>query len=144
MKNTILATTLFLFSIGLLSAQTKTNCYQKYAEVFEIRGANEVVDGTYDDVVITVRKRGFADCFIGKVNVKGGKVMLNSMQLSFVDNTYEPFVRSYKNTDEPITIIGGISKTLLTKDEELINVIFTSSLKPKKKAFKRAPEPNFD
>ena len=66
------------------------------------------------------------------------------MKLSFVDDTFEPFTRNYKNADEPITIIGGISKTLVTKDEELVNVIFTKSLKPKKKAFKRAPEPSFD
>ena len=144
MKKIILsASILFLSSISSF-AQDNTNCYQKYAEVFEIRGANEVPDGTYDDVIITIRKRGFADCFIGKVDVKGGRVLLNSMRLSFVDDTYEPFVRSYKNTNEPIIIIGGISKTLLTKDEELVNVIFTKFLKPKKKAFKRAPEPNFD
>lgn len=144
MKKIILSASILFFSITHLSAQDNTNCYQKYAEVFEVRGANEVIDGTYDDVIITIRKRGFADCFVGKVSVKGGRVILSSMQLSFVDNTFEPFVRNYKNSNEPITIIGGISKTLLTKDEELINVIFTSSLKPKKKAFKRAPEPIFD
>ena len=124
-------------------AQGSTTCYQKYAKVFEIRGANEVKDGLHDDVIVTIRKGSFADCFIGKVKVFNGEIMRNSIQLSFVDGSFEPFQRAYKH-DEPITINQGISKTLLTKDEELINIMFVSAIKPKKKAFKRAPEPDFE
>ena len=125
------------------TAQESATCYQKYAKVFEIRGANEVADGTYDDVIITVRKGKFADCFLGKVSVKDGKIIESSIQLSYVDDSFEPLARSYKY-EEPITIVEGISKTLLTNDEELINILFVSSIKAKKKALKRAPEPSFD
>lgn len=125
------------------SAQESATCYQKYTKVFEVRGANEVVDGTYADVIITIRKGRFADCFLGKVIVKDGQVVKSSIQLSYVDNTFEDLNRSYKY-DEPITIVEGISKTLLTNDEELINIMFVGSIKAKKKALKRAPEPSFD
>lgn len=134
----------FLVCFALIaSSQNNLTCYQKYAKVFETRGANEVKDGLHDDVIITIRKGSFADCFIGKVKVVDGQIIKKSIQLSFVDGSFEPLQRSYKH-DEPTTIIAGISKTLLTKDEELINVMFVSAIKPKKKAFKRAPEPDFD
>lgn len=127
----------------LLSAQENNNCYQKYIKVFEVRGANEVKDGVYDDVIITIRKGSFADCFVGRAKVENGLIDPRNMQLSFVDGTFEPFRRSYKY-DDPITIVNGVSKTLVTNDEELVNVMFVSAIKPKKKAFKRAPNPEFD
>lgn len=142
MKRLSLAIFFAGISLGAM-AQSTTTCYQKYAQVFEVRGANDVEDGSYDDVIITIRKGSFADCFVGKVKVINGQIDKKSIQLSFVDGSFEPLERAYKY-DEPITIIQGISKTLLTKDEELINVMFVSAIKPKKKAFKRAPEPAFD
>jgi len=138
-----LITASFLVCSVLLTAQESATCYQKYAKVFEIRGANEVEDGTHDDVIITIRKGRFADCFLGKVTVKNGEVIPTSIKLSYVDDSFEGLNRSYKY-DEPITIVEGISKTLLTNDEELINIMFVGSIKPKKKALKRAPEPSFD
>ena len=137
---------LFLLSVLIttsISAQDNKTCYQKYAQVFEVRGANSVEDGVYDDVIVTIRKGSFADCFLGKAEVRGGNVNTKSIQLSFVDDTFEEFNRSYKY-DEPIGIVNGISKTMVTKDEELVNVMFVGSIKPKKKALKRAPEPSFD
>ena len=142
MKKLIIAAGLLACSV-FVNAQESATCYQKYAKVFEVRGANEVQDGTYDDVIITIRKGRFADCFLGKVSVDAGEVVKTSIQLSYVDNTFEPFVRTYKS-DEAVGIVEGISKTLLTNDEELINIMFVGSIKPKKKALKRAPEPSFD
>lgn len=136
---------LFILCCSAISimAQDNPTCYQKYAKVFELRGAFDVEDGLHEDVIVTIRKGSFADCFVGKVKVSNGQIVKNSIQLSFVDGSFEPLNRSYKY-DDPITIVEGISKTLLTKDEELINVMFVSSIRPKKKAFKRAPEPSFD
>tara|TARA_R110000868_G_scaffold104848_4_gene288887 strand:+ start:2960 stop:3385 length:426 start_codon:yes stop_codon:yes gene_type:complete len=138
-KNTLFG---LLFLTGSLFAQ-ENNCYQKYIKVFEVRGANIVEDGNYDDVIITIRKGSYSDCLIGKVKVSNGIVDPKSIQLTFVDGSFESFDRSYKYED-PITIINGVSKTMVTKDEELINVMFVDAIKPKKKAFKRAPEPEFD
>lgn len=136
---------ILLLLISSLSsyAQSETGCHERYVRVFEIRGANNIADGTYDDVIITVRKGSFEDCFIGKVKVLDGKVDRSSLSLTFVDGTFEKFERAYKN-DDAIKIINGMSETMVTKDDELINVLFVSSIKPKKKAYKRAPEPNFN
>ena len=142
MKKLLIAAGLLVCTV-FVNAQESATCYQKYAKVFEIRGANEVQDGTYDDVIITIRKGRFADCFLGKVTVTNGEVVKTSIELSYVDNTFEPFSITYKS-DEAVGIVEGISKTLLTNDEELINIMFVGSIKPKKKALKRAPEPSFD
>lgn len=142
MKKIIITACLLVCSV-FLNAQESATCYQKYAKVFEIRGADEVPDGTYDDVIVTIRKGRFADCFLGKVTVKNGEILKTSIKLSYVDDSFESLNRSYKS-DQPITIVEGVSKTLLTDDEELINIMFVGSIKPKKKALKRAPEPSFD
>ncbi len=135
--------TIFLLLIGSATyCQTQT-CYQKYAQVFELRGANEVKDGTHENIIVTIRKGSFADCFIGKVKVENGVIQINSLQLSYVDDSYEPFRRTYKST-EAVSIINGMSKTMITEDDELINIMFVDAIKPKKKAYKKAPEPNFD
>jgi hypothetical protein len=137
-----------LFAAGLLMcfnsfSQAEQTCYQKYAKVFEVRGANQVEDGWHEDIIVTIRKGSFADCFLGKVKVVNGQIDKSTIALSFIDETFESLTRSYKY-DEPVTILNGISKTLVTNDEELINLMFVSSVKPKKKALKRAPEPEFD
>ena len=137
----LIAFTLLLTS--QLFAQSESGCHEKYVRVFEVRGANEVADGEHDDVVITVRKGSFEDCFLGKVTVMEGKVLKNSINLTFVDGTFEKFDRSYKDK-EPVKIINGMSATMITQDDELINVLFVNSIKPKKKAYKRAPEPEFN
>lgn len=131
---------------GILSAnaQSEQTCYQKYAKVFEVRGANEVEDGNHDNVVITIRKGSFADCFLGRVKVVNGIVDPKSIKLTFVDGSFEKFDRNYKYDDQPVTILNGMSKTMVTRDDELINVLFVDAIKPKKKALKRAPEPDFD
>ena len=141
MKNLLVLLALIL--TNSLMAQSDQTCFQKYAKVFEVRGADDVKDGTYTDVIVTIRKGSFADCFVGKVVVKDGVINRNSIALSFVDETFEPLRRSFKDEDA-VNIVNGMSKTMLTQDEELINIMFVSAIKPKKKAFKKAPEPSFD
>lgn len=143
MKKLLLGFALF-GAILSVKAQSDQNCYQKYAKVFEVRGANKVKDGTHENIVVTVRKGTFADCFIGRVKVKNGIIDPNSIELTFVDGSYEKFDRTYKYDDIPTTILNGMSKTMVTRDDELINILFVDAIKPKKKALKRAPEPDFD
>jgi len=131
---------LMVIAVNGAKAQSEAGCHERYVKVFEVRGADEVKDGLYDDVVITLRKGSFEDCFIGKVKVENGRVLSNSIALTFVDGSYEQFNRTYKNK-EPVKIINGMSETMVTKDDELINVLFIGSIKPKKKAYKRAPVP---
>ncbi|GIV44486.1 MAG: hypothetical protein KatS3mg035_1609 [Bacteroidia bacterium] len=118
-------------------------CYQKYAKVFEERGASNAGDGVYDNVIISIRSGTNADCFNGKVTVKEGKVNPNDIYLKFEDGTYEQLKRAYK-FDKPVSVVNGITETLVTKGDELINVMFVKLILPKKKSYERAPEPNFD
>ena len=143
MKKTLI---ILLVTMGFhysATAQDGSSCYQKYIKVFEVRGANQVEDGTYEDVIISIRKGSYSDCLLGKVKVVDGLVDPQSIELTFVDGTFEKFNRSYK-IDEPINIVNGVSKTMVTNDEELVNIMFVDAIKPKKKEYKRAPEPNFD
>lgn len=141
MKN-IFSIVLLFIGVNIIAQPTQT-CYQKYAKVFEIRGANEVKDGTHENIIVTIRKGSFADCFVGKVKVENGVIQINTLHLSYVDDSYEPFRRSYKSTGA-VTIINGMSKTMITEDDELINVLFVDAIKPKRKAYKKAPDPDFD
>lgn len=123
---------------------TKIDCHQKYAQVFEKRGATEVTDGIYDDIIITFRKGSSADCFYGKVKVQQGKINTYEMYLKFEDNTYEKIQRKYRYPEEEVTIEGGMSRTMVTVDDELITIMFVKNIKPKKKSYVKAGDPDFD
>lgn len=146
MKKTLLIA-LFIAPFIVFAQSSKDDvpvtCYQKYAKVFEERGANNAGDGVYDNVIISIRSGTNADCFNGKVTVKEGKVNPNDIYLKFEDGTYEPLKRAYK-FDKPVSVVNGITETLVTKGDELINVMFVKLILPKKKSYERAPEPNFD
>ncbi|HTL81694.1 MAG TPA: hypothetical protein VL651_08315 [Bacteroidia bacterium] len=120
---------------------TPENCYTKWEAKFQERGADDVKDSTYNDVIITVRTGADAHCYNGKVVVKGGCVVTMYRQLQ--DGSFEEYKPKAK-FDVPITITNGISKTLLTKDDDLVNVIFPKTLKPKKVGYSSAPEPPED
>ncbi len=148
MKRILLFSAL-LISMSSIQAQakqdeTKLDCHQKYAKVFEKRGAFPVEDGIYDNVIITFRKGSMADCFYGKVQVLNGKVNTYEMYLKFEDNTYEKIKRKYRYPEEDVTIEGGMSRTMVTVDDELITVLFIKSIRPKKKNYVKAGDPDFD
>ncbi|MCB0401404.1 MAG: hypothetical protein KDD41_04925 [Flavobacteriales bacterium] len=124
--------------------EPEATCFTKYAKVFEQRGAFEVEDSTYTNVVITIRKGTMADCFYGKVTVKNGSVDISSLALRFEDDTYEPLDFRFKYQEKPIKIVNGISNIIFTEEEELINVLFVKKIKPKKKKYAKAAEPVFD
>ncbi len=118
----------------------ETNCYLKWAQKFEERGAMDVEDGTYTDVILTFRNGSSASCFNGKADVKNN--MVTAMYLKLEDGTFEQVKRKWKYEIKDVTIQNGISKTLITIDDELINVMFVKKIKPKKKGYEKAPDPN--
>ena len=124
--------------------KSQVTCYSKYAKVFEKRGAYEVNDSIYDDVIITIRKGSMADCFYGKVSVKNGNVDYHNMFLKFEDGTYEKLELRFKYEAKNVKIVNGISNVILTEDEELVNVLFVKKIKPKKKKYAKAADPDFD
>ncbi|MES2139245.1 MAG: hypothetical protein V4511_06025 [Bacteroidota bacterium] len=118
-----------------------SNCYIKWAQKFEVRGAEDVADGTYSDVIITFRTGSSAECFNGKCDVKDGRII--AMYTKLEDGTYA-LIKKKLRYDFPVTITNGMSKTVPTLDEELINVLFVKKIKPKKASFEKAAEPTDD
>jgi S-adenosylmethionine synthetase len=144
MKKLLLVSSLF-FALNSFS-QEKTvelNCYNKWAAKFEERGAEEIKDGVYEDVIITVRRGSSATCNSGKVEVREGKVVKFYNLLS--DGSHEEVVKTWKNkTNENVTITNGISKTMMSAYNELVNVLWPNKIKPKKAKPVIAPEPTDD
>lgn len=143
MKKSILAFIL-LFSFSLEGfSQTEedgdTNCYLEWAKVFEKRGANEVEDGVYTDVIITIRSGSEAECYEGKCEVREGQI--TAMYLKLEDGKYEELKRKAR-LNVPIRVVNGISNVMVTLEDELINVLFVSKIKPKKASPKQAKGPS--
>jgi hypothetical protein len=133
------------FSLNILAQETPKadlNCYNKWAQKFDERGAEDIADGTYLDVIITFRNGANAECFQGKAIVKDHKV--ESFYIMLDDGTYDAIQRIWKNDIKDVTISNGISKTLITKDNQLVNIIWPKKIKAKKAGFKRAAEPTDD
>jgi hypothetical protein len=146
MKKIVTTLALFTGITATIYAQTsktsdENNCYLKWAQKFEQRGAEDVADGTYTDVIITFRNGSDAECFNGKCEVKDGKIV--AMYTKMEDGTYAQ-VKKKLRYDFPVTVTNGISKTVLTLEDELINVLFIKKIKPKKASFEKAPEPTDD
>ncbi|MFO0323240.1 MAG: hypothetical protein ACK504_12535 [Bacteroidota bacterium] len=144
MINKILLTGLIVFCSFFIKAQKEDNrdlnCYNKWSIKFDERGAEEVLDGVYTDVIITSRVGATAKCYSGKAEVINNK--LTKFFVKLEDGTYDEVKRSWKdksNTD--VYIINGISKTMITIHSELINVLWPKKIKPKKPAMILAPEP---
>ncbi len=123
--------------------QPELNCYNKWAARFEDRGADEVADGVYEDVIITNRQGSKATCNNGKAEVRGGKIIKFYILLN--DGSHEEVKRTWKNnSNQNVTIINGISKSMVSVHNELINVLFPAKIKPKKAKPTVAREPEED
>ena len=144
MKNLLLAASL-LFTLNTFS-QEKTielNCYNKWAAKFEDRGAEDAKDGVYEDVIVNVRQGAKATCHNGKAEVRNGKLIKFYLLLS--DGSHEEVKRTWKNaSNENATIINGISKSMISVHNELINVLWPSKIKAKKAKPTTAPDPTDD
>jgi hypothetical protein len=142
-KLILLAAAFAAFQANCQEKPQELNCYNKWALKFEDRGADEVADGLYDDVIITNRQGAKATCHNGRAEVRKGLVVHCYMLLS--DGTYDEVRRSWKNnTDENVTITNGISKPMLSIQGELINVLWPNKIRPKKAKPIAAADPTDD
>jgi hypothetical protein len=145
MKNMLLLSVLFVALTGYSQndKQTDLNCYNKWAAKFEDRGAEQVKDGVYEDVIITNRQGAKAVCHNGKAEVKNGIVQRFYILLS--DGSHEEVKRTWKNNSEKeVNVINGISKTMVSVHGELINILWPNLIKAKKAKPTLAPEPSDD
>lgn len=129
-------------STGVLSAQNETSCYDQWAKAFEIRGADDVKDGWHEGVVLSIRSGSRTKCYTAKVQI--ANQVIHDIFIKFVDGKFELYKPEWKYPDQKAAIINGISKTLQTGDDDLVNIIFINHLKPKKQAFELAPLPDID
>lgn len=135
----ILFVLIMAFSSTVFAGDIALNCYQKYAKKFEERGANDVPDGWDEDVVVTFRQGSTSECLMGKVKVVNG--IITQIYLRNTDGSYEIYKKQFKHATKA-TITNGISKTLVTVDDILVNIIFRKSIKPPKKKVTVAPDPD--
>lgn len=146
MKKIITITTLFVVFAVIANAQSssneETNCYYKWAKKFDERGAEEIADGSYPDIIISFRMGSDADCFNGKCDVKAGRI--TAMYLKMEDGSFELVKKKPKYENIPLIITNGMSSPYLTVDGELLNVLFVKKIKPKKASFQKAAEPTED
>lgn len=132
MKKSLLAAAI-LFSSALFAQEqvSELNCYNKWAAKFEERGAERVEDGVYTDVIITKRQGAKAVCYQGKAEVIEGKI--NRFFVLLSDGTFDEFKRAWKNnSNENVTIINGMSTSMITIHNELINVIWPNKIRSRK------------
>jgi hypothetical protein len=128
----------FLLSFGLVDAQS---CFDKYVKAFYERGAEEIKDSTYSDVIISIRDGNRTDCFFGMVTVRAGKVLVDQLYVQLTDDSFENVASTFK-TNVPVEVKNGVSQIILDKKDRIYNVIFAQHIKPKKQAYKRAPDPD--
>lgn len=118
-------------------------CYNKWSQKFEERGAEEVEDGVYTDVIITSRIGSKANCWSGKAEVRQKKLV--KFYILKEDNTEEEVTRTWKNnSNKDVDIINGVSESMITAHNELINVLWPKKIKAKKASAKKAPDPTDD
>ncbi len=145
-KKLLIAITLLL-TTAQIKAQNEEprelTCYNKWSQKFDERGAEEVEDGVYTDVIITSRIGSKANCWSGKAEVRNRKLV--KCWIIKEDNSEEEVTRTWKNnSNKEVSIINGVSSSMITVHNELINVLWPKKIKAKKAAAKKAPEPTDD
>ena len=153
----ILITLFSVLSVGLFAQAPKakpvtpaasSDCWKEWYTLFKERGATPVADGTHE-VIITIRNKDYSECFLGKIDVAGGK-LASKLQVQKVDGSYEEFDRTvseaYQNAtgtlkDDLRNVVNGMSASATLTDGETIRLFFYKSLAEKPKANKKAPAP---
>src|SRR5690606_24459708 len=108
MRKLLLLTAVFISLNGFgQDKQVELNCYNKWAAKFEERGAEDVKDGVYEDVIVTNRQGSKATCYNGKAEVRNGIIVRFYIMLN--DGSHEEVKRTWKNNSEKdVNIVNGI------------------------------------
>lgn len=129
--------------------QKTATCYDQWYSVFKERGANPVADGTHEVIISLRNEYDYAECFVGKIDVKDGK-LASKLQIQKVDGSFEDFDKkvssSYQNADGVVkdelrNITNGMSESLELGSGDRIRLFFYKSVASKEKANKKAPAP---
>jgi hypothetical protein len=155
-----------LFALGLMLlmvpafAQVKPSsakatppkdCFREWLDLFRERGGKPVTDGT-QEVIITIRRQDKSICWMGKVDVVGGKMKL-PIWVQKDDGTFEtlsatmgrkldPEFASNISEEDMLTITDGTSISFRSSEQEYGRLFFYKFLNDKPKTNKTAPSPS--
>ena len=158
-KKNLIAVVLMLLITPVL-AQTKNaasakatptkDCFREWLDLFRDRGGKPVPDGA-QECIITLRRQEKTVCFMGKIDVAGGKVK-PPLWVQKEDGSYETFAAMGKKLDPEFTanlseddifaITDGMSISFRTSEQEYGRLFFYKFLNDKPKANKVAPSPS--
>jgi len=126
------------------------NCYDQWYSLFKERGAVPIADGTHEVIISLRNEYDYAECFLGKIDVKDRKI-IGELQIQKMDGSYEVFDKKvgalYQNSEGIVKeelryITNGMSESVVLGDGEKIRLFFYKSLTDKTKANKKAPNPS--
>jgi hypothetical protein len=126
-----------------------TNCYKQWYDVFRSRGAKHVPDGK-QDVVIAFKSGESCQCFLGKVDVVGGKIK-KPLSVKFENGEYKTFESLGKKLDNEFianegadlwSITDGMSVMFITADKEYGRLFFYKFINKGAEANVEAPSPD--
>ncbi|MBD78834.1 MAG: hypothetical protein CL840_07930 [Crocinitomicaceae bacterium] len=135
-----IAVLIVLICLGFSYSSQGQSCLENYRKAFMARGSEDVVDSTYEDVIISIRAGETNECYLGMVTVRNGKILLDNFYIKLEDNTYDNIGPRLKSGQPPVEINNGVSQLILDKRDSKYNVVFVSHIKPKKKGFMKAPD----
>jgi hypothetical protein len=125
------------------------NCYQEWFEFMRSRGANAPTDGTHE-VVVAFKTPETCICFMGKIDVVGGK-MKGPLYIQSEDGNYKAVQDLGKKLEpEFVTSMGadlmnvtdGMSALFRTQSQEYGRVFFYKLAKKGGNSNKIAPSPS--
>ena len=128
----------------------KKNCYTEWYDEFRTRGAKPVPDGM-QQVVISIKNEESCHCFMGQVEVVGGKIKPplffqqengEYKQVSVVGKKLEPGFTGTMTPDELYSIKDGMSIVFRTTDNEYGRLFFYKFVNKAAQSNKEAPSPS--
>jgi hypothetical protein len=125
------------------------NCYSDWYSIFKDRGAKPIPDGM-QEVIIAFRSANYQECFLGKIDILGGKVN-GRLQVQKTDGTYEEWDKRVHETyfdsngsmknEKLLEIHNGMTAEFLVTEGEYARLFFYKYVADKPKANKKAPSP---
>ena len=128
---------------------TPMNCYKQWLDAFAERGVKPVTDGT-QEVVIAFKSKESCHCYMGKVEVVGGKIKA-PVYVQTEGGDYKTFTAMGKKLDPEFiavqgdgiySVTGGMSVLFQTVEQEYVRIFFYKTLNKNKQASKEAPSPS--
>lgn len=133
----------------VIAAAVPTNCYKQWLDYFTELGSKPMTDGMHPVVIAFKNKEG-CKCYMGKVQVTGGKIKA-PLYVETEGGDFKTFTEIGKKMDAEFlavqgdalwNVTNGMSVLFQTTDQEYGRVFFYKSLNKNKGMNKEAPSPS--